>query len=192
MNMQMYTCKLFTAVSLVFMSVSGASAANLVTNGGFETGDLTGWTIGTLSFAPTVVTNFVDAGSFAAQIAGFSFLPNTIGQTIATTPGTAYVLSFARLQNLAGPTILLDVTWNGVSVFSELNPSTPGYQTFTAGVVGTGSDALVFESANDNNFTFLDSVSVNGVPEPASWAMLIAGFGMTGAALRRRRVTVAA
>ncbi|MBC7506411.1 MAG: LamG domain-containing protein [Sandarakinorhabdus sp.] len=26
-----------------------------------------------------------------------------------------------------------------------------------------------------------------GVPEPASWAMLIAGFGLTGAAMRRRR-----
>jgi len=29
------------------------------------------------------------------------------------------------------------------------------------------------------------------VPEPASWAMLIAGFGLTGAAMRRRRVAVA-
>jgi hypothetical protein len=29
------------------------------------------------------------------------------------------------------------------------------------------------------------------VPEPASWAMLIAGFGLTGAALRRRRASVA-
>jgi hypothetical protein len=28
--------------------------------------------------------------------------------------------------------------------------------------------------------------SVGGVPEPASWAMLIAGFGLTGAAMRRR------
>jgi uncharacterized repeat protein (TIGR03803 family) len=28
---------------------------------------------------------------------------------------------------------------------------------------------------------------VGGVPEPASWAMLIAGFGLTGAAMRRRR-----
>lgn len=27
-----------------------------------------------------------------------------------------------------------------------------------------------------------------GVPEPATWAMLIAGFGMVGAAMRRRRV----
>jgi len=29
-------------------------------------------------------------------------------------------------------------------------------------------------------------VSVTSVPEPASWAMMIAGFGMAGAALRRR------
>jgi hypothetical protein len=28
------------------------------------------------------------------------------------------------------------------------------------------------------------------IPEPASWAMLIAGFGLTGAALRRRRAAV--
>lgn len=32
----------------------------------------------------------------------------------------------------------------------------------------------------------------NPVPEPASWAMLIAGFGLTGAAMRRRRAVVAA
>jgi hypothetical protein len=33
--------------------------------------------------------------------------------------------------------------------------------------------------------------STGAVPEPASWAMLIAGFGLTGAAMRRRRVTAA-
>lgn len=30
------------------------------------------------------------------------------------------------------------------------------------------------------------------VPEPASWALMISGFGLTGAALRRRRAAVAA
>ena len=43
---------------------------------------------------------------------------------------------------------------------------------------------------------FVDSrrfaaVNLMAVPEPASWAMLIAGFGLTGAVMRRRRVTAA-
>jgi hypothetical protein len=33
---------------------------------------------------------------------------------------------------------------------------------------------------------------VDGVPEPSNWAMLIAGFGLTGASLRRRRTVPAA
>jgi hypothetical protein len=35
------------------------------------------------------------------------------------------------------------------------------------------------------------SGDVSFVPEPSSWALLIAGFGMTGAALRRRRMATA-
>ncbi|MCS6986475.1 MAG: PEPxxWA-CTERM sorting domain-containing protein [Sphingomonadaceae bacterium] len=30
------------------------------------------------------------------------------------------------------------------------------------------------------------------VPEPATWGLMIAGFGLVGAALRRRRATVLA
>ncbi|WP_426165091.1 PEPxxWA-CTERM sorting domain-containing protein [Sandarakinorhabdus sp. DWP1-3-1] len=37
----------------------------------------------------------------------------------------------------------------------------------------------------------LGRLAAPGVPEPASWALLIAGFGLTGAAMRRRRVAVA-
>jgi|JI81BgreenRNA_FD_contig_61_2566691_length_1144_multi_8_in_0_out_0_1 hypothetical protein len=35
-------------------------------------------------------------------------------------------------------------------------------------------------------------IKVTAVPEPASWAMLIAGFGLVGAASRRRRTVVSA
>jgi len=34
--------------------------------------------------------------------------------------------------------------------------------------------------------------SLPGVPEPASWALMIGGFGMSGAMLRRRRLATAA
>lgn len=47
---------------------------------------------------------------------------------------------------------------------------------------------------NDPAFYFTaDRVSfTNAVPEPASWALMIAGFGLTGAAMRRRRNNVVA
>ena len=35
---------------------------------------------------------------------------------------------------------------------------------------------------------FSISVGTASVPEPASWALLIGGFGLTGAALRRRGI----
>ena len=40
-------------------------------------------------------------------------------------------------------------------------------------------------SAADNT-AFIDDVAISSVPEPASWALMIAGFGLTGAAMRRR------
>ena len=39
----------------------------------------------------------------------------------------------------------------------------------------------------------IDNLVVNvaaAVPEPASWAMMVGGFGMLGAAMRRRKVNV--
>jgi len=45
--------------------------------------------------------------------------------------------------------------------------------------------------AGNNAQIKLLSVPVAGVPEPSSWAMLIAGFGLTGASLRRRRAAIA-
>jgi hypothetical protein len=36
-----------------------------------------------------------------------------------------------------------------------------------------------------------DTVTITAVPEPATWAMMISGFGLAGAALRRRRATAA-
>jgi hypothetical protein len=39
---------------------------------------------------------------------------------------------------------------------------------------------------------YRDLVQVLGVPEPGTWAMLIAGFGMVGVAVRRQRKIAAA
>ena len=63
---------------------------------------------------------------------------------------------------------LADYTYN-------LWPRSPG-----AGI------AAISDFAPDNS-----NASVTSVPEPASWALLIAGFGIVGAAARRRRLAIA-
>ena len=53
--------------------------------------------------------------------------------------------------------------------------------------VNAGSMNLYFGTTSaDNVGPILDNVLVSQVPEPASWAMLITGFGMIGFASRRR------
>jgi hypothetical protein len=49
---------------------------------------------------------------------------------------------------------------------------------------GSGHDA-------DVKATLVQTVTPGGVPEPASWALMIGGFGMAGATLRRRRTMAA-
>ncbi len=55
---------------------------------------------------------------------------------------------------------------------------------FLRGINNAGYDYFGLDGIS---FNVAPSPPVGGVPEPASWAMLIAGFGLTGAAMRRRR-----
>jgi len=180
------------AVAAAVMLASGAHATELVTNGGFETGDFSGWTIDAVSYPMAVVTNLVEAGSYAGRIAGFAFAPDTLAQDIHDVSGQSYQVSFWRWQDPFAPNGL-DVTWNGVSIFSEVdNVANAGYEHFSATVTGHGVDTLLFTSYNDPAFTYVDDVSVLGsVPEPATWALMIGGFGLAGAALRRRPLPAA-
>lgn len=132
----------------------------------------------------------------------------TIQQTIhGLTPGKTYNLSFA-IASEQGPS-------GAVAEVSFLSGSTTGAQDFTAPAVGItywnpwGHDSMNFvATASDVTVQFkdlaiefpggddlgLDSVSVigTGVPEPATWAMMLIGFGALGATMRTRRRTVAA
>jgi hypothetical protein len=63
--------------------------------------------------------------------------------------------------------------------------------SFSGPAWGNGTLKLYYWDSNFEDNSGFISASVS-VPEPASWAMLIAGFGLVGAAARRRRTIVAA
>ncbi|HXA39338.1 MAG TPA: PEPxxWA-CTERM sorting domain-containing protein [Phenylobacterium sp.] len=96
-----------------------------------------------------------------------------------------------------GPTVVstgIDLFGTGFPLpFND--PWTTHTISFTATDVGT-IKAHFRSFSTDGVGPLLDNVSVDvtggGVPEPAGWALMILGFGATGAALRRRRTVVAA
>lgn len=64
-----------------------------------------------------------------------------------------------------------------------------GVDGFSIG--GSGSKTLTFSFTSARNVGDYVRV-ITGVPEPRSWAMMLAGFGMVGFGMRRRRTAVAA
>lgn len=79
-----------------------------------------------------------------------------------------------------------------------LKPTATGFEVsaslysdaqFGVSVYLPGQPEQVF-GGQSTDFTFFLPASITFVPEPASWAMMLSGFGLAGAALRRRRVAV--
>jgi hypothetical protein len=89
---------------------------------------------------------------------------------------------------VSGNTTTLDGTqiWGG-------SPAGNGDQSFGTTVIYTfGPEAVkkITFTSTGNSFEF-DKLAGVAVPEPATWAMMIAGFGLAGATLRGRRKAVA-
>ncbi|QYE33384.1 PEPxxWA-CTERM sorting domain-containing protein (plasmid) [Polymorphobacter sp. PAMC 29334] len=90
----------------------------------------------------------------------------------------------------------LRIAFDGGTPTALAIPMTGALQTFTFGMAAVTSVAFSFlpgETANNtlNSYARIDNLVVGGaVPEPASWAMMIAGFGGIGTVMRRRATKV--
>jgi hypothetical protein len=146
-----------------------------------------------------------NSGSASIDLTGAGNTGPTTGisQVVATGAGT-HMLSF--WVGNASPTggnggsytqpSTVNLSINGGPIQSFTNSDNTDFainwKQFSVNFVANGATTIAFTNADGNdNMLGLDDVSVSLVPEPASWALLIAGFGLTGAAMRRRRAVTA-
>lgn len=186
-------------------AASQAGAATTFTDGDFSTpsGGDTFTTFNGDSFGPWTVTGSVDliGGYWQAPTAGGGSVdldgnsPGAISQTFTAAPGR-YQVSFFLSGNPDGGAGVktVDVSAGGASQVFTFNTgsnsrTTMDYVQETLDFISTGSTTLTFTS-QDVNSPFgpvVGGVSVTAVPEPATWAIMLIGFGGLGAAMRVSR-----
>ncbi len=181
--------KMTTVAFVLACTATVPASANLVVNGSFETGDFTGWT----QVNDTGFTGVDCSGVIATDGAcGAFFGPLDPGgggivQTINTTAGGVYNLTF-DLQNDGPPPNAFGLFWDGGFQFINFDEPPFPYQSFAVQLTASGTATdLGFIFYHEPSFWDLDNIELlAAVPEPASWAMMIAGFGLVGSAMRRR------
>ncbi len=97
--------------------------------------------------------------------------------------GTNFTVNFKGFTNANDATPVVDITR---TYNQTTGPNNGGYQWIEE--TGFGSTPIRAFSFTGQQFKQLDDMTVSlAVPEPATWGLMIGGFGLAGAALRRRR-----
>ena len=195
--MRVKTLLVFVAAVLVLCAPM-AFGQNLLTNGGFETGDFSGWTTGgNFEFSqvvsgPFYVYNGAQEGNFYATF-GPVGSDGTLSQSFSDTAGAQYTFSF-WLAAVGDDPSDFSASINGTQVYSATDPNTGGvYTQFSFNFTGTGNDTISFAFRDDPAYIALDNVSVTQsgggtVPEPSSFLLMGSGvLGLAGVIRRKMR-----
>jgi len=153
-------------------SLNGVTADYSITTDGVmgvvSQADITAWSF-TISSASATVTH--NSGFLQALGGGLFATPTTLTFDFDAANADFMLLSSAHNAGFCidsgGPNSCIGPQGSGVEML--LNGETGGDFAFQT---QTGIQTI--------------ATAAGGVPEPASWALMIAGFGLAGAALRRR------
>jgi hypothetical protein len=197
--------KIFLVTALASCLSVTANAANLITNGDFSGGTYTstvggntsnmdpnGWTPNAgfnlnPSFNHPAVVNSLSALS----IGNFDYQQlATLSQTFSDLSGSSYTVNFSAFDGGANgdPIAYLQVSAGGQSVTLNDTVAAP-FQPYNFTFTGTGSDTLSISAQTNPSEWYVTNVSVAvaAVPEPETYAMLLAGLGLIGFIAYRRK-----
>jgi len=231
MNRTLTALRACVALTLVGAAASAHANTNLLTNGSFELGTFTnqGNDTETFTAGSTVMTGWTTTGNFVSWIGptnpfllsaqdGSNFLDLTgyhtgapfggVTQTIATTPGKQYDLSFYLGSYTAvwgGPPVSITAVAGGTTgVFtngSATSSSTWTLENLAFTAAGTSTPISLIGDAGVE-YIGLDNIGVQcvntggcgggtGVPEPGVLGLMSLGLAAVGLVRRRRPRAVA-
>jgi VCBS repeat-containing protein len=160
---------------VVTQNASYQTPASLVTNGGFESNSFTGWTLAKPAGDFAGINNYSHSGNYGALIQTTGSSSSDIvqlSQSLATTAGATYAITFWVSNAYFFSGNFVDVLWNGSTVLAENNIAATGsltaFNEYTVNVVATGAtSAFEIDLHNSDDFV-LDDVSVQAVATPGT------------------------
>ena len=197
----MKICALLCATALAFAAPAGAVVID------FESaaaGAFSSLTIGDYVFTANVPGRIITTSGSNALFAPIPFIPpfnNSV--TLTRTDGAAFNLLSLEVFAADGNGLGVPLTFRGLTStgvaktystqLPEFGNQAPIPSTRVSLSFGSAlSDVVSVRWSNGAEFHQVDNLSVtasSAVPEPASWLLLIGGFGLIGAMARRRTIT---
>jgi hypothetical protein len=135
---------------------------------------------GTLNYAAPITATFFDPTDTSVQAT--TDYVRVLGEWFGLGSGSVTLTAYDRFGGVLGSDTDFDTYPLGMGPVLELSVAGIHYVTFS-GTSGT----VAFDNFEFNAVTAVGAV----VPEPGTWALLIMGFGLTGAVLRRRPYALA-
>ena len=133
-----------------------------------------------LTFAPTLTGSY-GGGAQSGVTLQFATSAQFVAISDLTQPHTYEFL----LKNGQVSYRIDGVAYTGAALVSD-----PGFKLLVigdgSGSSPTGVGSMTIGGVAFDNAPAADVLTTTAVPEPAAWALMIGGFGMAGAALRRR------
>jgi hypothetical protein len=179
------------AVAIVGATATPASAALRTVNFigawvGFASGST--WT----NTDPLSLSVTYDDTAIAAVTTPNSFDLTAPGSALSLSIGSeTWTLADFRQIFSSVPFITLGLPQGPEVFFTGVNASTTTAFTGVA-LLGLEPNTFIVGIPGDTSGCCIAFGKFTAVPEPANWALLIAGFGLTGAVMRRRRMALAA
>jgi VCBS repeat-containing protein len=149
-------------------SVTEDAGPAVIVNGGFETGDLTGWSTSGTHIHVQQLEFGGGFGHYTAELAPTGAF-ETLAQNVTTSPGQHYFISFTVIGDPEAGHTPLNVMWDGHALLSSGYEVPGGVNHYAFDVIAsTSTTALQFSYADDGTGLLLDEVNVSPATGPAT------------------------